>query len=85
MWAQVTAHGGYRNYDRHLVAQRVRWAAIRARFLDADLREVIYRFNSADISFSDRRLFDWFFVGTSPRVGLCPGDVFGEIMNWWSL
>ena len=84
LWTQVAAHGGYRRYDQHLTAERVRWAALRARFLNSDMPENFNRFNSADISFRDRRLFDWLFVGTSRVVGLCPDDVYGVIIGFWA-
>ena len=77
----VTAHRGYRRYAQHLTAQRVRWAALRTRFLTSDLRE---NFNTAAITSKDRPLFDWFFIGTSRTVGLCPDDIYGVIMGFWS-
>ena len=27
---------------------------------------------------------DWFFIGTSRTVGLCPDDIYGVIMGFWS-
>ena len=83
LWSHVVAHRGYRRYDAHLRALRVRWAALRARFLDPSLHA---NFAQADITPIERFLFDWLLVGTSAgRVGLCPDDVFGEIMGWYSL
>ena len=83
LWSHVVARGGYRRYDAHLRALRIRWAALRARFLDPLLHA---NFAQADITSRARVLFDWLLVGTSAgRVGLRPDDVFGEIMGWYSL
>ena len=81
LWTQVSAHRGYRRYAQHLTAERIRWAALRTRFLTSDLRE---NFNTAAITSKDRPLFDWFFIGTSRTVGLCPDDIYGVIMGFWS-
>ena len=79
LWTQVSAHAGYRRYAQHLTAQRIRWAALRTRFLTSDLRK---NFNTAPITSADRSLF--FFIGTSRTVGLCPDDIYGVIMGFWS-
>ena len=81
LWTEVSSHRGYRRYAQHLTAQRIRWAALRTRFLTSDLRE---NFTTAAITSKDRSLFDWFFIGTSRTVGLCPDDIYGVIMGFWS-